>query len=90
MARTRGRPISAPAQGAQPRRGLADFRETGSRCLIVPAVIETSAELDMLESAVGADVFMCRLTAPDHTLADRIRDRGREFGDDLPKLEALG
>jgi ribose 1,5-bisphosphokinase PhnN len=54
--------------------------------LIVAAVIETRAELVMLESAVGANVFLCRLTASDDTLADRIRYRGREFGDDLSKL----
>lgn len=64
----------------------ANFRETGSRCLVVAAVIETSAELEMLGSAVDSDVFLCRLTASDDTLADRIRARGREFGDDLSKL----
>ena len=83
-------PEGDPFQHRLKARNLAavwpNFRETGSRCLIVAAVIETSAELDMLESAVCADVFLCRLTASDHTLADRIRDRGREFGDDLPKL----
>ncbi len=64
----------------------SNFRETGSRCLIVAAVIETGAELEMLGSAVGADMLLCRLTASDDTLAARIQDRGREFGDDLSKL----
>lgn len=83
-------PEDDPFQHRLKARNLAaiwsNFRETGSRCLIVAAVIETSGELDMLKSAVGANVFLCRLTASDHTLADRIRDRGREFGDDLSKL----
>jgi len=83
-------PEDDPFQHRLKARNLAsvwsNFRETGSRCLIVAAVIETGAELDMLGSAVGAEVFLCRLTAPNNTLADRIRGRGRDFGDDLTKL----
>lgn len=83
-------PEDDPFQHRLKARNLAavwsNFRETGTRCLVVAAVIETSAEREMLGSAVGADVFLCRLAASDHTLANRIRDRGREFGDDLSKL----
>lgn len=64
----------------------ANFHTTGSRRLIVAAVIETVEERDLLRAAVGADLFLCRLTAADSTLADRIHGRGREFGADLPKL----
>lgn len=83
-------PEDDPFQHRLKARNLAavwsNFHETGSRCLIVAAVIETQAELDLLASAVGADAYLCRLTASTGTLADRIRDRGREFGDDLAKL----
>ncbi len=64
----------------------SNFRATGSRCLIVAAVIETSEERELLRAAVAADLFLCRLTTSDQTLADRIHGRGREFGDDLTKL----
>lgn len=83
-------PEDDPFQHRLKARNLAavwsNFRETGSRCLVVAAVIETKDELEMLGSAVGAEVFLSRLTASDDTLADRIRGRGREFGNDLAKL----
>jgi len=64
----------------------ANFRAGGSRRLVVAAVVETLTEKQTLQSAVGADLLLCRLTASAETLARRIRGRGRDAGDDLDKL----
>lgn len=83
-------PAGDPFQSQLKARNLAavwaNFHATGSQRLIVAAVVENTSERDLLRSTIGADLFLCRLTASDSTLAERLHDRGREFGDDLPKL----
>lgn len=64
----------------------ANFQANGSRRLIVAAVVETESEKQMLRAAVGGDLLLCRLKASAGTLADRIRGRGRDVGDDMDKL----
>jgi len=64
----------------------ANYRAGGSRRLVVAAVVETLAEKQMLQSAVEADLLLCRLEASEKTLVERIHRRGRDAGGDLDKL----
>jgi broad-specificity NMP kinase len=66
----------------------SNYQAVGSRRLIIAGVVEDSAERLQLEEATGGPVVICRLDASDDVLAQRIRDRGREGGDDLEKLVA--
>jgi hypothetical protein len=56
----------------------SNYREAGSRQLIIAGVVENHEERLQLEDATGGPVTVCRLTAPDTELAHRIRHRGRE------------
>ncbi|MEU8221464.1 hypothetical protein [Kribbella sp. NPDC048915] len=64
----------------------SNYVRAGSRRLIVAGVVEDAAERNQLEDATGVAVVICRLSAPDADLAQRIRDRARETGDNLDKL----
>ena len=64
----------------------SSYRAAGSRRLIIAGVVETSGERRQQEEATGGPVMICRLTAPDADLAERIRDRGRDA--DVEKLVA--
>lgn len=83
-------PVDDPHQNRLKAQNLAavwaNFRAAGCRRLIVAAVVETHTEKQLLRAAVGADLLLCRLEASDEMLAQRIRSRGRDFGDDLAKL----
>jgi len=66
----------------------ANYREAGSRVLIVAGVVENLTERRQLEAATGGPIVICRLDAPDTELAQRIHIRARETGDDLTALLA--
>jgi hypothetical protein len=66
----------------------SNYRRTGSRRLIVAAVVETMNERRQLETATGGPVVICRLEASDAELAQRIHGRARESGASLTKLVA--
>ena len=54
----------------------SNFRERGATSLVVADVIESRAELDRYRAAIpGADIFVVRLSASLHTLADRLKRR---------------
>ena len=53
-----------------------NYQEAGSKCLIIPSVMETPENFDEIRNAVpGADIFVVRLTAPLHINHERIRGR---------------
>lgn len=64
----------------------ANYRATGSRRLVVAAVVESEDELSLLTEAVGSSIIVCRLHATPEVLAERITARSRETGGDLSKL----
>jgi broad-specificity NMP kinase len=66
----------------------SNYRQAGSRRLIVAGVVETLGERQQLVEATGGPVIICRLDAPDTELAQRIHGRGREVGADLSNLVA--
>jgi hypothetical protein len=66
----------------------SNYRQAGSRRLIVAGVVENRAERRQLEEATGGPVVICRLDAPDTELAQRVHGRARESGDDLANLVA--
>lgn len=66
----------------------SNYRQAGSRQLIVAGVVENLGERRQLEEATGGSVVICRLDAPDIELAQRIHGRFREVGADLAKLVA--
>jgi hypothetical protein len=66
----------------------SNYRQAGSRRLIVAGVVENRAERRQLEEATEGPVVICRLDAPDTELAQRIHGRARESGDDLANLVA--
>ncbi|WP_308635773.1 P-loop NTPase family protein [Paenibacillus silvisoli] len=54
----------------------SNYRAVGSKCLIIPSVMENEEHLDKLRKAVpGADIFVVRLVAPLEVNHDRIRGR---------------
>ena len=57
-------------------------RKLGSKNLIIPRVIESKAEATNIAAAVGIEApIICRLTASDDTLLERVR--AREIGSGL-------
>lgn len=64
----------------------SNYRQAGSRRLIVAGVVENLVERRQLEAATGGPVLICRLDAPDAELAQRIYGRGRDS--DADKLVA--
>ena len=64
----------------------SNYRQAGSRRLIVAGVVENLDERRQLEQATGGAVVICRLDAPDTELAQRIHGRARESGADLANL----
>lgn len=66
----------------------SNYRQAGSRRLIVAGVVENLDERRQLEEATGGPVVICRLDAPDTELAQRIHGRARESGADLANLVA--
>ena len=66
----------------------SNYRQAGSRRLIVAGVVENLDERRRLEDATGGSVVICRLDAPDTELAQRLHGRARESGADLTDLVA--
>lgn len=64
----------------------SNYRQAGSRRLIIAGVVESVDERRLLEEATGGAVVICRLDASDAELAQRIQGRGREEGADLTRL----
>lgn len=85
-------PDDDPYQSRLKARNLAavwkNYRNVGSRRLIMAGVVESQTDQNMLAAAVGLPVIVCNLLASPAALESRIRGRGRDHGSDLEKLIA--
>lgn len=83
-------PDDDPYQSRLKARNLAavwnNYRNVGSRRLIMAGVVESQTDQNMLAAAVGSPVIVCNLLATPAALESRIRGRGRDHGPDLEKL----
>lgn len=63
-----------------------NFQSAGARCLIVAAVVENQDARDQYARAIpGSRPLLCRLSAGEDELTDRIARRGRERGSELSR-----
>ena len=74
----------------------ANFGAAGARSLVVAGVVESQAQLDLYERALGNAIAIVRLTAPARVVEGRLhrryRDDDRELGWHLaraPELDAI-